>query len=65
MSNAARAARVMSTEAVLRKHLNAAKIGVDALLEDYTEQSVMITHDAEVAANASRQVHIRDGRLVP
>ena len=26
---------------------------------------VMITHDAEVAANASRQVHIRDGRLVP
>ncbi len=26
---------------------------------------VMITHDAEVAAAASRQVHIRDGRLVP
>src|SRR5207342_2609677 len=25
---------------------------------------VMITHDAEVAAAASRQVHIRDGRLV-
>ena len=46
MSNAARAAVVMSTEAVLRKHLNAAKVGVDALLDDYTEQSVLITHDA-------------------
>jgi hypothetical protein len=36
----------MSTEAVLRKHLSAAKVGVDALLDDYTEQSVLITHDA-------------------
>ncbi|MCJ7712174.1 MAG: ABC transporter ATP-binding protein, partial [Chloroflexi bacterium] len=25
---------------------------------------VLITHDAEVAEAASRQVHIRDGRLV-
>jgi hypothetical protein len=46
MSNAARAAVVMSTESVLRKHLNAAKVGVDALLDDYTEQSVLISQDA-------------------
>ena len=26
---------------------------------------VLITHDAEVAAQAQRQVHLRDGRLVP
>jgi predicted ABC-type transport system involved in lysophospholipase L1 biosynthesis ATPase subunit len=24
---------------------------------------VLITHDADVAASASRQVHIRDGRI--
>ena len=26
---------------------------------------VLITHDADVAAAASRQVHVRDGRLAP
>jgi hypothetical protein len=36
----------MSTEAVLRKHLRSATVGVDAVMDDYTEQSVLITHDA-------------------
>lgn len=35
-----------TTEAVVRNHLRAATIGVDALLEDYTDESVLITHDA-------------------
>jgi ketosteroid isomerase-like protein len=35
-----------STEAVIRNHLRAATIGVDAILEDYTEESVLVTHDA-------------------
>ncbi|HZW88161.1 MAG TPA: nuclear transport factor 2 family protein [Myxococcaceae bacterium] len=35
-----------TTEAVIRNHLRAATIGVDALLEDYTDESVLITHDA-------------------
>ena len=35
-----------STEAVIRNHLRAATIGVDAILEDYTEDSVLVTHDA-------------------
>ncbi|HET6980952.1 MAG TPA: nuclear transport factor 2 family protein [Myxococcaceae bacterium] len=35
-----------STEAVLQRHLRAATVGVDAIMEDYTEQSVLITHDA-------------------
>ena len=35
-----------STEAVIRNHLRAATIGVDAILEDYTEKSVLVTHDA-------------------
>ena len=46
MSNAAAAVRPMSTEAVLRNHLRAAKEGVDAVMQDYTDQSVLITHDA-------------------
>ena len=47
MSSAAVAAvRPLSTEAVLENHLRAAKIGVDAIMEDYTDQSVLITHDA-------------------
>jgi hypothetical protein len=36
----------MSTEAVLRNHLRAAKVGVDAVMQDYTDESVLITHDA-------------------
>jgi len=36
----------MTTEAVLQNHLRAAKIGVDAVMQDYTDQSVLITHDA-------------------
>ena len=35
-----------STEAVIRNHLRAATIGVDAILEDYTEASVLVTNDA-------------------
>ena len=33
-------------ESVLRNHLQAAKIGVDAVLQDYTDRSVLITPDA-------------------
>jgi ketosteroid isomerase-like protein len=36
----------MSTEAVLQNHLRAAKVGVDAIMQDYTDHSVLITHDA-------------------
>jgi hypothetical protein len=36
----------MSTEAVLQNHLRAAKVGVDAVMQDYTDRSVLITHDA-------------------
>ena len=46
MSRAATAVRPGSTEAVVRNHLHAATIGVDALLEDYTDESVLVTHDA-------------------
>jgi hypothetical protein len=46
MSNAATAVRTSSTEAVLRNHLHAATVGVDAVMQDYTEESVLITHDA-------------------
>lgn len=46
MSNAATAVRPLSTEAVLQNHLRAAKIGVDAVMQDYTDQSVLITHYA-------------------
>ncbi|HSC94213.1 MAG TPA: nuclear transport factor 2 family protein [Burkholderiales bacterium] len=31
---------------MLRNHLQAARIGVDAIMQDYTERSVLITHDA-------------------
>jgi predicted SnoaL-like aldol condensation-catalyzing enzyme len=41
-----------STEAVLRRHLRAATVGVDALMEDYTEQSVLITHDTTYRGRA-------------
>jgi len=46
MSKPATAVVPMSTEAVLRNHLRAATVGVDAIMDDYTEQSVLITHDA-------------------
>ena len=47
MSNAATAIQpAMSTEAVLQNHLRAATIGVAAIMQDYTEHSVLITHDA-------------------
>jgi len=36
----------ISTESVLQNHLLAAKDGVDAILQDYTDESVLITHDA-------------------
>jgi hypothetical protein len=41
-----------STEAVLGRHLRAATVGVDAILEDYTEQSVLVTHDATYRGRA-------------
>lgn len=46
MSNAATATHTISTETVLRNHLRAATVGVDAIIKDYTEDSVLITHDA-------------------
>lgn len=46
MSNAARAVSPTSTEAVLQNHLRAATTGVDAVMQDYTDESVLITHDA-------------------
>jgi ketosteroid isomerase-like protein len=47
MSNAAAAIqRAMSTEAVLQNHLRAARVGVEAIMQDYTDDSVLITHDA-------------------
>jgi hypothetical protein len=36
----------ISTESILQNHLLAAKQGVDALLQDYTDESVLITHAA-------------------
>jgi ketosteroid isomerase-like protein len=54
MSNATaiREAREVSTEAVLQNHLRAAKIGVDAVMQDYTERSVLITADATYRGRA-------------
>ena len=46
MSNAAKAVRPTSTEAVLQNHLHAATVGVDAVMQDYTDDSVLITHEA-------------------
>jgi ketosteroid isomerase-like protein len=34
------------TEAVLQRHLQAAGEGVDAVMEDYVDESVVITHEA-------------------
>ena len=46
MNDAASAVRPMSTEAVLRNHLLAATLGVEAVMRDYTEQSVLIAQNA-------------------
>lgn len=35
-----------STESVLQNHLRAARIGVDAIMRDYSDRSVLVTHDA-------------------
>ena len=35
-----------STEAVLQNHLQAAAVGVDAVMHDYTDASVLVTQDA-------------------
>jgi hypothetical protein len=35
-----------STETVLQNHFQAARDGVDAVMEDFAEDSVLITHDA-------------------
>jgi hypothetical protein len=45
-SPAAGKAAPMITEAVLQNHLRAARIGVDAVMQDYTDQSILITHEA-------------------
>lgn len=53
MNNTAIAARssagektfTISTEAVLQNHLRAARDGVDAIMQDYTDHSVLVTHD--------------------
>jgi hypothetical protein len=34
------------TEALLLRHLQAAGVGVDAVMEDYVDESVLITHTA-------------------
>lgn len=36
----------MSTQTVLQNHLRAARIGVEAVMEDFTDHSVLITHQA-------------------
>src|SRR6476646_1883771 len=36
----------VSTESVLQNHLMAATQGVDAILQDYTDESLLITHEA-------------------
>lgn len=46
MINTAAAVHATATEAVLRNHLRAATLGADAVMRDYTEESVLITHDA-------------------
>jgi putative ABC transport system ATP-binding protein len=44
---------------------SAAVLGVLKDLNERTGQTIlMITHNAEAAAYASRSVHIRDGRIV-
>ena len=52
MNDSAKKVRPLSTQAVLRNHLRAATIGVDALLEDYTEESVLVTHDSTYRGTA-------------
>jgi hypothetical protein len=46
MSKAATAVQPISTETVLQNHLRAAKVGVEAVMQDFTEESVLITQDA-------------------
>ena len=46
MRNSESGARPPSTGAVLQNHLRGARVGVDAVMDDYTEQSVLMTHDA-------------------
>ena len=47
MSNAiaARASAGTSTATVLQNHLRAARVGVDAVMQDYSDRSVLITAD--------------------
>ena len=51
-ATAIREARAVSTEAVLQNHLRAARIGVDAVMEDYTERSVLITAETTYRGRA-------------
>src|SRR5262245_3997741 len=52
MSNAAKAVRPMSTQEVLRNHLRSARVGVDAVMEDYTNQSVLMPRQATYRGRA-------------
>ena len=45
-TTATRPAAEASAEAVLQNHLRAARIGVEAVMQDYTDRSVLITRDA-------------------
>jgi hypothetical protein len=45
-THVANATSTASTGAVLRSHLRAATVGVDAVMQDYTDDSVLITHAA-------------------
>ena len=42
----------LATEAVLRNHLQAARVGPDAVLQDYADDSVLITHGATYRGRA-------------
>ena len=46
MKDNAKTLGTVSTDDVIQSHLRAATIGVDAILQDYTDESVLITHDA-------------------
>ena len=57
MSNAAaEAVRPMSTEELLRNHIRGAILGLDAVMEDYTNQSVLMTHHATYRGRAEIRV---------
>jgi ketosteroid isomerase-like protein len=46
MSDPTTAVQTTTTGAVLQSHLHAATRGVDAIMQDYTDESVLVTADA-------------------